>query len=110
MEELKMEPIQVPENLQDDNLNLNNENIIESTPINKGIIIPQEDYGESKCGCSGGSKSLSYIFAIGKIEFHYPNTSVAEWILQEVKNQSANNSGKTDDEVLYEVLRDNQYL
>ncbi|WP_225989854.1 hypothetical protein [Bacillus thuringiensis] len=115
-----MESNQVPEIFNDQNLEVSNIDTNEVFLGDMGIIKPQcgcnkeisskNMEGEGNCSCSGGSTPPTYVFAIGEIEFRYPSISVANWIRQEVKNQSANTSGKTDDEVLYQVLKENPYL
>lgn len=113
-----MEPNQIPENFKDENLNTNNELKIEPSLENKGIINPQcgcskegsstNGSGEGKGGCSGSSTPPSYIYAIGKIEPRMPSISVANEIAQ--VGQLQDNTGLSEDHVLYNILKANRYL
>ena len=62
------------------------------------------------CGSGAASMSLSYVYALGRVEWRFPNLGVRNEFAQAAGR--VDTSGKTDQQVFHEVLskRENRYL
>jgi len=70
-----------------------------------------------KCSCNSAENkmesSISYIYAIGKINYRFPNKSIESELLQVIGRRSGGETaGRTYDEVIYDALIDpnNRYI
>ncbi|RZU42403.1 hypothetical protein [Edaphobacter modestus] len=78
-------------------------------------IAPQSGGGTCGCGCaasspSNGTSTVSYVYAIGRVEARFPNLSAEKEFAQATGRTET--AGKTDQQTFHAVLskRENRYL
>jgi hypothetical protein len=87
-----------------------------SSEVHENSVITPQSEGRG-CGCGGaaglspnGTGSVSYVYAIGRVEARFPNLSTEKEFAQATGR--ADTAGKTDQQTFHAVLskRENRYL
>src|ERR1700741_248895 len=105
---------EVKEQLGDQTANVKDTSIVTPSPGNghtKTVISPQTDGGNCpSCGGGATSTPLSYIYALGRVEAHFPRLSVEKEFVQATGR--GDTAGLTDRQALHRILseRQNRYL